>query len=213
GADVTVVGNYIGTNAVGDNLGGTGSAISISSATAATIGGTNAGEGNVIANYTGDGISVTSATSGYTFLGNSIYSNGDLGIDLGTSGVTANDTGDADTGANNLQNFPVLGSAVTDGSSQITITGTLNSLANSYFRIEFFASNSGDASGYGEGQTYLGYANVATDGSGNATINAVLSASVPTGAYVSATATKSDASYTSFGGTSEFSANVVATGA
>ncbi len=46
---------------------------------------------------------------------------------------------DADIGDyNNLQNFPVLTTAVSDGATTITIDGTLNSTANSYFRIEFF---------------------------------------------------------------------------
>ena len=59
---------------------------------------------------------------------NSIHSNTLFGINLGTAGVTANDSGDGDGGANNLQNFPVLTGAVTTG-TQITITGSLNSTA------------------------------------------------------------------------------------
>src|SRR5262249_13684505 len=50
-----------------------------------------------------------------------------------------------------------------------TITGTLHSVANTNFRLEFFASPALDPSGSGEGRTYLGFLNVTTDGSGNLT--------------------------------------------
>jgi hypothetical protein len=151
-------------------------------------------------------------TSGvsFTLLGNTFDSNSNLAIDLRGDGVTANDAGDADTGANNLQNFPVLTSATTDGSGQLRVKGSLNSTASSYYRIEFFANVAQDGSGYGEGQTWLGFANVATDASGNASINATLSVAVPVGRYISATATRSNGGYSSFTDTSEFSRNVAA---
>src|SRR4029453_19123228 len=106
-------------------------------ATGNTVGGTNAGEGNRIAFNGGDGVAVSSGTNNRV-LSNSIHTNGStaqhLGIDLGVDGVTANDAGDADTGANNLQNFPVLTSAVSSGGNT-TIAGTLNSTASTQFAI------------------------------------------------------------------------------
>ena len=49
----------------------------------------------------------------------------------------------------------------------MTIKATLNSTPNNSFRVEFFASPTGDPSGYGEGKTYLGSQNVTTDSSGD----------------------------------------------
>ncbi len=215
-----VQGNYIGTDAGGTlpcgNRADDGVEIRNGS-TGNRIGGTAAGAGNLIAFNALDGVNVVDG-SGHSVLGNRIYSNSQLGIDLvggseDASGVTANDVApDADTGANNLQNFPVLTSATTNG-SQITITGALASNASSYYRIEFFSSSAADGSGHGEGQTYLGFANIATDGAGNAAINAVLTTVVPAGAVVSATATKSDAGFTTFTDTSEFAQNITAVAA
>jgi hypothetical protein len=54
------------------------------------------------------GIGIRPESTGIRIRGNSIHSNGRLGIDLDPKGVTPNDLGDTDTGANNLQNFPVL---------------------------------------------------------------------------------------------------------
>ena len=96
-----------------------------------------------------------------------IYSNGGLGIDLGGNGVTQNDTGDADTGANNLQNFPIVTYA-TILNGNLTVHGSLNSTPNTTYRIEVFINDAADATGYGEGQMYLGSFNVTTDSAGNA---------------------------------------------
>jgi parallel beta-helix repeat protein len=155
-------------------------------------------EGNVIAFNGGAGVSLQAGT-GNRVLGNSIHTNTGLGIDLGAAGVTANDLGDVDTGANNLQNFPALVSAASSGGNT-TILGTLNSTASTTFDLHFYSSPLADASGFGEGQVYLATASVTTDGSGNAPINTTLiGVSVTTGQVIAATATDPT------GNTSEFS--------
>ena len=186
----TVQGNLIGTDASGASAIANGKyGIEVNGPTSGTlIGGTGAGQGNLIAYNTKAGVGVASASAGVSIEGNSIYGNTLLGIDLNEDNVTANDAGDGDTGANALQNFPVISGASTTG-AQVTIAGTLNSTASRTYRIEFFASSAADSSGYGEGQQYLGFTNVTTDGSGNATFSPTLSAAVASGQYVSATAT------------------------
>ncbi|MDY0746607.1 cadherin-like domain-containing protein [Paucibacter sp. R3-3] len=213
-----VRGNRIGTDVAGTaNWGMQQNGIVVAGSNN-TIGGTSAGQGNTIANAnqaatTFDGVAVSSGT-GNAILGNSIYSTvagtSGLGLDLGTTGVTANDTGDGDTGANNLQNFPVLTQVTTDGSGNVTVSGTLNSTASSFYRIEVFANTTKTANGYGEGKTFLGFINVTTDASGNATFSSTLSATVAAGSYITATATASVAGFASFTDTSEFSATLMA---
>ena len=212
----TVQGNYIGTDSTGTlDLGNLGNGIVISSnSTNHLIGGTGAGEGNIVAFNDIDGIAVSASTAtGNSILGNQIYSNTGLGIDLigGTEdgfGVTANDAGDADTGANLLQNYPVLSTVTTTG-SEITVIGSLNGEASTTFRIEFFASSAADGSTYGEAERYLGYATVTTDGAGNATINSTLTVSVAVGEFLTATATV-DLGGGNYSNTSEFAQNVTA---
>ena len=205
-----VKGNYIGAGADGVTLLGNHSygGILIFNNGQGQIGGTGAGEGNLIAGNT-VGISLSFTSTDNPILGNRFVGNGSFGVDLGGDGVTANDAGDGDTGANRLQNFPVLSAATSNG-SQIVIAGTLNSEASQYYRIEFFASSTASTSGHGEGAVYLGFANVVTDASGNASFNATLAGAIANGAIISATATRSDSSYTSFFGTSEFAANITA---
>lgn len=139
--------------------------------------------GNTIHDNTGPGIWVRSGT-GNRITQNSIYSNGGLGIDLDGVGVTPNDPGDADTGPNNLQNYPVLTAAASFGGSTV-IQGSLNSTANTTFTLEFFANPSGT----GQGKTFIGSATVATDASGNANFFVTLSATVPASETITATAT------------------------
>src|SRR5262249_46461916 len=125
------------------------------------------GLGNTIAYNAGAGVLVLdSASTGDQVRGNSIYANGALGIDLGGDGVTLNDPSDTDTGPNNLQNYPIID--VARHGSNTRVLGHLNSTPNTTLTLDFYASASADPSGYGEGQRYLGSAQVTTDASGNA---------------------------------------------
>ena len=104
-----VRGNFIGTDVTGPvGVGNTRWGVLLSTgAPGNTIGGTSTGDGNTIAHNSGDGVLVSSGTD-TAILGNSIFFNTGLGIDLSPGGVSANDAGDVDSGANNLQNFPIL---------------------------------------------------------------------------------------------------------
>ena len=107
---------------------------------------------------------------------NFIFDNGGLGIDLGDDGATPNDPLDPDTGSNNLQNFPLLQTAVCAYGS-LDVQGTLDSLPNTTFRMEFFASEPWDPQWTPEAQVPIWSTNVVTDGNGNA--NFVASGSAP----------------------------------
>jgi RTX calcium-binding nonapeptide repeat (4 copies) len=194
-----ILGNLIGTDDTGTgDLGNQGAGIRIFNGAGTIVGGSQAGAANVIAFNSGAGIDVSSGAGlGNVFLGNSIHSNGELGIDLNSDGPTPNDSQDADSGPNGLQNFPVLGS-VTSSASGTVITGTLNAKPNTSHRIEFFA-DAADPSGFGEGQTFLGISNVTTDASGNASFTFTTAIVQAVGTAISATATDTAQ------GTSEFS--------
>ena len=153
----------------------------------------------------GTGVASLSRAAGNPILSNSIYSNEGLGIDLGGDGVTPNDEDDPDTGANNLQNYPVLASAISSGVTT-TITGMLNSLSESNFLIQFFTNDVVDPSGFGEGKTFVGQTQVTTNADGDAMIDFDSSVPLVTGAFVTATATLLGAQ--SFVETSEFSAAI-----
>jgi hypothetical protein len=200
----TVQGNFIGTQVNGSSPLGNGSnGVFVNFVGGNTIGGAASGEGNMIAFNGGSGVAIGSGP-GNRVRGNSIHSNSALGMDLGVNGVTPNDAGDADTGANELQNFPVISSASSTG-SDTTIQGSLNSKPDTNFTIDFYHSAAADPSGFGEGQIFLGSRSVTTNGAGNATIAATFTPAVAVGRFITATATESN-------NTSEFSAAVVVAG-
>lgn len=196
-----VRGNLIGTqrdgtsalpngNFGGINLQGNGS----------TIGGSASGQGNVIAFNINNAVVSQINLSGNRIQQNSIHSNTGLGITLLSGGLPlANDAGDADVvPGNHGQNYPVIGS-VSIAAGNATIAGTINSTASTALHLEFFANAACDASGFGEGQTFIGTTDVTTDSSGNASF-ASLVFPVPVGqGVITSTAT------TTGGDTSEFS--------
>jgi PKD repeat protein len=177
-----------------------------------TIGGTRNGVGNRIAFSGDDGVligaspgapSSSLAGSGNGVMGNSIFSNGKLAVDLGfDDGVTANDS-QGHVGPDRYENFPIL-TAATVSNAQTSVQGTYANAAESStpMRIEFYVNSTNDPSGHGQGKTYLGFTNITTDANGNASFSAILSATTP-GQFIAVTATDSS------GNTSEFSSSMV----
>ena len=170
-SNLTIQANDIGVGVDGTTImGNDGPGVRLENSIA-LVGGTNAREGNVIANNR-TGIIVIGASTA-TILRNSITQNdgfglGTLGIDLGDDLVTANDTVDADSGPNELQNYPLLTLASQSG-TKVWLSGALNSAPDTTFRVEFFSNAACSGSGNGEGKTFIGFRNVTTDGAGNAT--------------------------------------------
>ncbi len=201
----TIQGNMVGTALDGiGNLGNAFHSIELES----RANNNEIGPGNRVAytkttyaiNYAG--IRIRDGSTNNLIWGNSIFGNAGLGIDLGTARVTANDNCDADTGANLLQNFPLLARAYTGNGT--SISGTLNTAANRSYVLHFYASPACHAYGNGEGQIYLGMATVNTGANcvGNFAVN--LQADFPAGYSLTATATDAN------NNTSEFSPCIVA---
>jgi CSLREA domain-containing protein len=204
--DNVVAGNLIGTLADGVTpLGNTGHGIHIgffSPGLRNTIGGLSASAANTIAFNRGAGVFVETNSNQNAILSNSIHSNAQLGIDLAPPGLTLNDPGDADTGANELQNFPVITSASSSGGTT-TVNGTLNSQPNTTYRLQFFANAACDPLLFGEGQEHLADRLVTTDATGTATFSFSFG-SGSAGNVITATATDP------LNNTSEFSACLTA---
>ncbi|BCS31019.1 hypothetical protein TBR22_A02180 [Luteitalea sp. TBR-22] len=190
---VTIQGNFIGTTADGTGAVPNFHGIILNGSTSTLVGGTGPGEGNLISGNLGAGLKVSQDfapggnNDGYRILGNRIFGNGQLGIDL-EANITplVNDAGDTDV---SRQNFPVVTSLSFTGGA-VTIGGTLNSAANRTYRLEFFANDAADASSFGEGQIFLGAIDVTTNGSGNASFTTpALGSGLVATQFITATAT------------------------
>jgi titin len=236
--DNVVQGNCVGTNANCQRESGFGNAgigiVAAMDAFNTLIGGTGTGEGNVVTGN-GSGAAALGFSTFYplntSILGNSIYDNGggvasNIGIDnLQTNdfvtfvnqNVTPNDANDIDyagtnTGPNHYLNFPVLNSVTsTNGTATITYDLDINDaeVGATGYRVEFFANDSADASGHGEGQTYLGSDTVSGDVTGKQ-VTITLPVNVSGTKYISAVTTMTDNSTDGFGHSSEFAADVEA---
>jgi ABC-type transport system substrate-binding protein/DNA-binding beta-propeller fold protein YncE len=140
------------------------------------VGGTAPGAGNVIANNGQESVDtgiVVGSGTGNSILGNSIHDNVGLGISLGEV-------------ANSGQPAPVLEELLIGAG--VTINGDLDDDNDTTYRIEFFSSPECDPSGFGEGETYLGFETVLTNDVGNASFT-VNFPSAPLDGVITATAT------------------------
>ena len=201
-------------NVIGAGAGGQANTIAFNGKAGAAV---NLGAGIVVAGLHADaGSPVSLASTGNLISANAIYGNHGLGIgllDAPTStllplvsgarvnipsvlsnllsninlGVSPNVHLRPATGPNNLQNFPVLSSALAVN-GVTTVRGSLDATPNTTYRIQFFSNPSADPSGYGQGRVFLGQATVATDANGLAPIAFVVPTGVPAGQVIAATA-------------------------
>jgi CSLREA domain-containing protein len=196
-----VQGNLIGVDVTGSGeLGNGGDGITLEEEFSnVRIGGEDPGAGNTIAYNGAAGILLRAgAGTGNVIRGNSIFSNGGLGVDLmGIEGVDPNDPSDTDTGPNQLQNYPLVMAAPTQGAI-LAKAIMINSLPNEPLTFEFFENDSCDPSGHGEGKTPLFWTQITSAADGDASMSGV------TSGVTHLTATTTDGS----GNTSEFSACV-----
>lgn len=195
--DNTILNNYIGVDKNGDALGNALSGIYISAGSGNTVG--NSSAPNLIAHNAYNGIRVGENSVENALRVNIIRDNGRLGIDLVGPGevsgeVTINDTTfDNDSGANELQNYPVLSSAEVTG----RILGTLTGPPGDDISLFFYINNSCDDSGYGEGETFRQAVDVTIPGTGVLFLDTTLASPLTAGKYVVATAMDIDTENTS----------------
>ena len=168
-------------------------------------------EGNTIAYHSRDAIATY---DGQTIRGNRIYGNDELGIDHDLDGVTLNDV-DAPIPTTNRQNFPILERASAGANTQVR--GTLDSAADTFFVIDFYANDVADESGHGEGRRWLGSTEVlVSDENGHLEFDVALPESANPNEWITATATRLEVldsdqmTELALGQTSEFSLAVVA---
>ncbi|GMU44728.1 MAG: CSLREA domain-containing protein [Xanthomonadales bacterium PRO6] len=168
------------------------------------------GEGALANRFFGSAVAILVTGAGAD--GNRLHANrfalhtGSTAIDLaagaGPDGITPNDLNDADSGANEGQNTPVLqaGSATSDS---ITLTGTLDvpsGIASPVdYRLTFYRSAScNDSAGTGrEGEVYLG--SLLRGFSSSAESFSVTLAVAPEAGFITATATSPAGSTSEFG--------------
>ncbi len=178
-----VQGNTMGLNAAGNAQPNTWAGVAMSDNTQSNqIGGIAIGDANLIADNLLDGVQLFDATTtDNSVRGNSIYGNGGSGI-----GVYS--------GANSSQAAPSLTSAVL--TTNTVVSGSLTSIASTIFHLDFYANPSPQT----QAKTYLGARDVSTGSGGTVSFSANLSAIVPKGQIITATATDPSGNTSSLSG-------------
>lgn len=173
---LVIQGNKIGTDPSGTLPVSNSSAGILGSSVPGLIGGTGPGEGNTIAFNCAAGIELGGAA--WTVLGNSIFSNSGVGLNTALPAFG----GPATPSITSL--------SITAGTA--TVSGTLDAVASTTYRLEFFGNAVCDTSGNGEGRTFLDSEDVGTDVDGHADFGPI-DFPVPDGeSVVTATATDPD---------------------
>lgn len=146
------------------------------------------GPDNIIA-FNPIGVQITGVDTDFnTITRNAIYGNTGLGIDLDPIGrPNPNDADDADSGANQQLNAPLLA-----GATQYLVSGT----ACLTCTVEIFRA-AGGTGAYGQGQIFAGWAVAGAGGAFSVTVSGIA-----VGDYITATSTDA------LGNTSEFALNV-----
>lgn len=195
------VGNLIGTDRTGtEALGNDFYGVNIDEVSFSIISRDLVANANVIAFNGRAGVGISAGSKGISILRNSIFSNRGVGIDLGGNGRTPNDAGDTDTGPNNLQNFPLVTSAVTRGTTT-TIKGRLDSTPSREFAVRFFSNPAAD-----EGKRFIGQKGRNRRQRQHGHLHLQAHPGGPCGHTITATATDAPTNTDPGGNTSEFSA-------
>ncbi len=183
--------NFIGTNAAGANLGNVGNGVRFElGAHDNRVGGNviaNNGSSNVLAYITAGTVN--------SVRNNNIYNGGCLPFRVqaapagGQCFISANDNLDPDAGPNSQQNHPIITNAIYSGGTTY-VTGTLNSLPNTNFLIDFYATPAANALGQYEGRMVLGTITGTTDASGNFSFTSTPFTYNAYGQYITAAASR-----------------------
>ena len=178
GASNLLEGNFIGTDAEGNNLGGgLGAVIAGAGARNNTVGGTAAGALNTFAFNGSDadhGVLTVNIGTGNEILTNLFFKN--TGTTTATSGI------DLTNGGNDVDRLPapVITSATSSGSGSTTITLDVTGMAAGTYQLDVFASAPGDTPTAGQVDAHVALGTVSVtihtgDTSETAPVNKALS--------------------------------------
>jgi hypothetical protein len=176
GTNEVAQGNFIGVDANGNPLGNARSGVEIAGSNN-VCGGTAAGAGNIIWNNgvngggnTTNGVDVQNGITVFGILGNSIFNNAGLGIDLKEDELIT-------------PGYPTI-TVATNSPSGTVVSG--KAPTNGAFRLELFSNPVCDPSGYGEGKTLILSTMVTPLVNSNFTVT--VSPAVAPGLFITATA-------------------------